>query len=400
MNTSFNKMYLVLSVLVITLFLNSCKEDMHRPLSLDLTVPPTVSNVRVENTRGGAIIRYSLPDDPNLMYVLAEFSTRQGTERQEKASVYSNQIVLEGFYDENDYTIELYSVSKAEVKSLPVNVTIHPKSSPVKDVFSSLNVFATFGGVMIQFENLEKQEYVLHTMYKDSLNNWVDYDRYYTTGATTENYAVRGLDSIETKFAFYLKDKWKNTTDTLYATLKPFFEEIFDKKLFKNAALSDDVYLPFYPLHPLNHIWEPGSLSYFFVDPDAYPGLGFPNWFTIDLGRKYVFGRMLFQGVNHKPNWKYALGCPRTFEIWGSNTPTTDWNEWTQLGSFTIEKPSGLPTGQLANEDIAQFTQGHSFDFAPIAESFRYVRFKTTSTFGGNPDICLLELTFWGSAVN
>jgi len=31
---------------------------------------------------------------------------------------------------------------------------------------------------------------------------------------------------------------------------------------------------------------------------------------------------------------------------------------------------------------------------------YRYMRFKTLTTFGGNADVMLLELTLWGKPVN
>jgi hypothetical protein len=49
-----------------------------------------------------------------------------GVVRQVKASSYVNYLTLEGFADESEYTVYLYSVNRSEKASAPVAVQVKP----------------------------------------------------------------------------------------------------------------------------------------------------------------------------------------------------------------------------------------------------------------------------------
>lgn len=381
----------------VMLLLFNCKEDLKGPLKKSNDIPNPPTNIKIENNAGSAIIRYDLPNDDNLLYVMAVFSSQEGTERVVKSSVFTNFVSLEGFGDSKEYNVSLFSVTRSEKRSFPVNVTIKPLRARVNDVFETLHTQTTFGGINMKFSNELQNEYVAHTLIKDSITGkWVEYDRLYTQ-AKDLDYSIRGFKSEPTDFAIYLTDKWNNNSDTLFTNLTPLFEIEFDKSLWKDAALSDDSNVPRYS--DLSQLWTPGAKTYFFMSP-TMPGLKLPNWFTIDLGRKYFFSRLLVNGVDHADSWRFAGGSPKTFEIWGSNLASTDWNNWTRLAQFECIKPSGLPLGTLSADDRAAWTAGQNYDFPIQPIGYRYIRFKTLMTFGGKPDVCLLELTFYGQPAN
>lgn len=390
------KNYLFIILVFIGIIFSSCESEINKPLKTDDAVPPQVTNVKVENLPGAAKITYALPNDPNVLCVLVTYMLPNGQEMRTKSSVYKSYVELEGFSVDKEYTVYLYTVSRAEVVSEPVEVKIHPTKAPIRFINETLNIIATFGGINLKFENPLALEFVLHTHYKDSTNTWTEYDRYYSD-AREVSYSVRGLENTPTEFRVFFTDKWQNSTDTTYVELTPLFEEIFDKTIWKDAALADDSNVARYG--PLSELWTPGTNTYFFIKSDM-PGLVLPNWWTIDLGKKYQFGRMLVNNVSHADTWMYARGTPEVFEIWGANEKTTDWNKWTLLGEFNCVKPSGLPLGQVNQADRDQCLAGDSYDFEASAESYRYVRFKTVKTFGNIPDVYLLELTFYGQAVN
>lgn len=386
---------LYLSVIVtILLILTSCDPETNSPLVKDTHVPSQVSNVSVENYAGGAKVKYSIPNDPKILYVLAKYTLSNGEEAQTKSSVFKNYVELEGFSQPEEIEVKLFTVSRSEIKSEPVIVKVNPLKAPVHNVFETLNASATFGGVHVSFSNPFGAEFVLHIFYKDSTGTWVDYDRLYTD-AQERSYASRGFESRPIDFRFFFTDKWHNSSDTLELNITPLFEVEFDKSLWKDAALPDDSNVPRYGA--LSQLWTPGTTTYFFIKPDM-PGLVLPNWWTIDLGKEYYFGRMHVHNVSHADTWMYARGTPEMFEIWGSNVKSTDWNDWTLLGEFTCVKPSGSPLGTVTQEDRDQALAGDSYDFDPINQSFRYMRFKTLKTFGNNLDTYLLELTFYGKA--
>src|SRR5690554_2438034 len=84
-----------------TLSLFSCKEEVKGPLFDSGEVPTAVSNIRVENRPGGAKITYTLPDDPNIAFVEATY-TRAGEKRKTISSLYQNTINIEGLYETSE----------------------------------------------------------------------------------------------------------------------------------------------------------------------------------------------------------------------------------------------------------------------------------------------------------
>src|SRR3546814_2663068 len=86
-------------VSICVLALIACtKEERHIPCEQSDRVPDPLRNVMVENLPGGAKLTYKVPDDPNLLYVKAEFET-QGEIRNVKASYYENTLRQDGFGD-------------------------------------------------------------------------------------------------------------------------------------------------------------------------------------------------------------------------------------------------------------------------------------------------------------
>lgn len=381
-------------ILATWILLVSCEAEKNEPLVQNSSVPPQVTGVIVENYKGSSRIYYTLPDDVNVLYVKSVHTLPNGAEVETKSSQYKNYIDVEGFLYAQEYTVNLYTVSRSEVESAPVRVTINPDRALVHDVFESLAVEEAFGGITAEFTNESGSDYIFHTLYKDTLGTWVERDRLYTN-AHERRHTIRGFQAEPTDFMFFFTDKWRNSSDTLSINITPWFEEEFDKSLWKAANLADDTTTPQYG--PLSELWTPGPTTYFFVSPNI-PGLTLPLWWTIDFGIRYQFGRIHVHTTSHNNNWRYTQGTPEIFEIWVTNIPTTNWDDWIMLGEYIIEKPSGLPPGELTQEDIDKVLEGHSFDFPASQESYRYMRFKTTKTFGNVPNVNLLELTLYGRA--
>ena len=389
------KISLLLGILFIVSFI-SCKEDIQGPLVETGKIPEPPTNIRVDNLPGGAKITYTLPNDPDVLYVYATFTSRGTEKRVAKSSVFQNYVVLDGFAEEIQYDVQLRSVTRSEALSAPVDVKINPLRAPIKNVFETLKAYETFGGVYTEFTNEEENEYVFYTLIKDSVSeNWIEYERYYTDSKERQ-IAIRGFDAVPTDFAFFFKDKWSNLSDTLFANFTPLYEEEMDKSLWKDANLADDSNLARDggAYSELKALW--GDNKDFFFQNAQTPNLKLPNWFTIDMGRKYLFSRINVLHVNHGDTWLYSRGAPLLFEIWATNTPTTNWDDWTLMGEFESVKPSGLPLGELTQEDRDHSKQGDEFDFILRQETFRYFRFKTLKTWGGQLDVMLLELTLYG----
>ena len=127
-NINNRSLLLFLSMLMISIV--SCKRNdgYNQPTSNDKTKPGIVSNIKVTNYNGGSYITYDLPKSDNILYVLAKYQIRDKEDRQTKSSYYSDTVNVEGFASSKDYNITLYTVSRAEVMSDPVTVTVHPKT--------------------------------------------------------------------------------------------------------------------------------------------------------------------------------------------------------------------------------------------------------------------------------
>jgi len=213
---------------------------------------------------------------------------------------------------------------------------------------------------------------------------------------TIRNFPLDGVLKYRTAFLPEVTaiDTFYTNYDSIPA---PAYEVRCDKNLWQNAGLSDDSDEGTYADWGLSNLWNDDSnadeMRNFFYQRDGYT---VPNWFTINLGEKYNFIRMKVNQLIHNDFWKFGDGSPKKFEIWATNTPTTNWDDWNLIGTFESVKPSGLPVGELSEEDQAANLAGEEYNFDPITDAFQYVRFKTLSTWGGVNHVCIRELTFWG----
>lgn len=387
-------------ILSVSIFF-ACTTDKQGPLESNEAIPQQVKVLNIENLPGASKVYYSLPEDPNILYIRGEYTLSNGQRKTVKASTYTNYVEIEGFGKSEQHLIKLYTVSRSEVNSAPVEVKVHPLPARIYEVFPTLEVSETFGGVHAVFFNESRAELILHTLVKDNLGKWVNYDRLYSD-APERRYSVRGLENVPTEFGFYFSDKWNNSSDTLKRTMTPLYERLIDKSNWKNAKLLNDTYIPEFDSWALENLWDNVPSTIFWGHPSKPENLSMPNWFTIDLGRQYILSRIRVNQLNHDNSFMFTGGAPKTFEIWASNNPTTDgdWNTWTYLGSYESVKPSGLPVGTLSDEDVRVAKEGEDFDFPVSISAYRYLRFKTTKTYGSRLNVALSELTLWGQQVD
>jgi len=97
------------------------------------------------------------------------------------------------------------------------------------------------------------------------------------------------------------------------------------------------------------------------------------------------------------PDRLYSQQDVKRFEVWGSNDPAADgsWDSWTKLLTCESIKPSGLPTGQTSEEDVAYAKAGERFVFPEGTPAVRYIRIKVLETWGEDNWSTTSELTFW-----
>lgn len=389
------KSFIAGNIALIVLFL-SCQKLERLPITNDGTAPGAVSNVNVENLEGAALLTYNLPTDQDLLYVKAEYTTKEGVKREFKTSSYDNKIYLNGFANAEPYEVKLYAVDKGENASAPVNVTVNPLTPPYLKVRESIRIFPDFGGVTTFFDNPAAGDVAIVLLKNDSLGNFSPVNTYYTD-LKNGLFSTRGFDSTEAKFGVYIRDRWGNRSDTLVAQLKPIFEMLLDRTKMRGLVLPGDA--PLYAGNSgVNNLFNGDITFWLNYHTNAQP---MPQWFSFDMGVTAKLSRLKwFMRSGDAATWYYySLHNPRNVEIWGSNNPSPDgsWDSWTLLTTHEQIKPSGLPIGQLDQNDLAAATAGEEVMIPIDAPAVRYIRFKTLRTWSDGNYVNFMELSLWGS---
>ncbi|MCC2598479.1 DUF5000 domain-containing lipoprotein [Sphingobacterium sp. FBM7-1] len=375
------------------------EENMLKPLEDNPVPPGTVSNITVKNKRGGAVLTYTLPSDQDLAYVKAEYRLPNGDNRTIKASFYTNQLTVDGFSQEGEYSVKLYAVNRSEVSSEPVEVTVHPEESPIWNIFRTLDVRAAFGGIQVTANNEDRADVAILIMEKNEYGEWIaDPNSIYTSTDQIKG-VMRGLDADEREFAFVVRDRWLNYTDTLYAAITPLYEEAIPNSGYRGYRLPGDA-----PNHTsTSHagMWDGDIMGWprIYMTQAAYSG---PHMTTVDLGVTAKLSRLVIWDYPEYFNGRtyYYKGNLKEFEIWGSDNPPSDgsMNNWHLLGKYSATKPSGLPFGQQNDEDYQTAEQGFSWEFDLEAPKVRYLRIVSTKNWDGSTYMAIGEIQAYGDA--
>ncbi|MBY5957354.1 DUF5126 domain-containing protein [Membranicola marinus] len=397
LNTDFGLWGFIL-FFALSMTLISCgKENLNVPLDNDSVAPSPVTNIQWEAIPGGAVITYTIPTDSDLLYVLGEYEIRPGVPQEQKTSFYERQMTLRGFGDTKEHEVKLYAVDRSGNKSEPVSVRITPLTSPVQQAFESLDYYSDFGGITVSLLNESQDNLVISILTKDSLGDWEDYDNFYS-GLPEIDFSIRGLPAEPVVFGVYIKDRWQNVSDTLEKELTPLFEEELDKTRFRELRLPGDGANTW----DLSALWDNVTTRYNGFRTADNEGL--PTHFNIDLGVKAKLSR--FRTWQVHDGREYSASNARLFELWGSNEPSPDgsYEGWTKLGEYEVKKPSGLPVGEISNEDIASAAAGDEHTVPISAPAIRYVRIKIIATFIAPPNAStggawMVETGFWGNEV-
>ncbi|MDR1096960.1 MAG: DUF4959 domain-containing protein [Tannerella sp.] len=432
----------------------SCTEvkDWNDPT--DNIPPGTVTNVNVRNLNGGAIIHYTRPNDSDLMGVKAVFSFGEDDVPQEVyASAFRDSIVVDGYADTNEHTVELYAIDKSGNLSAPAPVIIKPETPPVELIRQTLNVSPTFGGVYASWDNPlgKSMDIALYTI--DSVGDRVLHDRYYSSGVTGR-YTFRNLEIREQPIHIELRDRWNHYALPLDTVMEPLFEtqimgrDEMGRNIWSLYGLEDktntyrgdsNVPLNSTPFSVLHNGILYNSGDWWATDvcmlQNYIPGGGtnylYPVYFTIDMGVPSVYSRLAYYTRNRSPS--YSAWCWYEFEVWGTNTRPKDpaevgdgsvldnlkywtgwesveatdaWkNDWIKLADCVIRFPSGTPnnvSSVTSAEDIAFVQNGFHFDVDTDKTSVpcRYIRFVVRKTNNGANYLQASELCFWGAYVN
>lgn len=396
-NIVFKRSTGIFAVVGITaLLLKGCQEEAHQPM-VEGVKPGALTDIQVENRNGVAVISYSLPEQ-GAFYAVAEYEPRPGTKRQVKSSVYKQELVLDGFERADEYDITLYVVGRDEQRSDETHVTVNPLTPPYIETFNTLEIFEDWGGVSVHATNEREDDLMFGVFALDESGTPLTASAHYTKQVDVA-FAVRGFESEKTKFGLFVRDKWENHSDTLYVELTPLYEIELDRSKFTEVQLPTDTYRGHNLINtPMHRMWNDVTSNrddLFLTLPNASP---IPQWFTFDMHTEAKLSRFR---IWHRATFLFDAGAIKRLEVYGSNDPDPDgsWESWTLLGSFESKKPSGLPLGQLSNEDTEYINAGEEFVFGLDTPPVRYLRFKTLEVWGGVQYISIQMMKVWGQPV-
>ena len=402
MKTKFMKSFIFLGLLAFAL---SCSEEVEQmPLESNSIAPRPVTNVDVENLAGKVKLTYTLPDNEDLLYVKANYTLPTGREMEVKSSLYSSSMILQGFTGNDDVRVDIVAVNRSEVESEPVTISVNPLPSPIFDIFDSLKVGNAFGGIYVNAQNVEREDIAILVLTKNDQGDYIaDPNSIYT--ATNEiQKTIRGFDTIPREFAFTVRDRYLNYTDTLFTTLTPLFEQAIPKSNYGDLRLPNDA--PGHNSTPKSGMWDNDFINW----PRCYLTQG--NFIqdthitSFDIGVLTKLSRIViwdypeyFDSGNGAGRAYYYNVCMKEFEIYGSAElePTGDLDKWTLLGKYKEVKPSGLPYGQSNGEDFETANAGFSWEINVDAEPVRYIRIRMLDNWAGTYAMGISELQVYGN---
>jgi hypothetical protein len=389
-----NNLWCLLCILLAVIA--ACKKEIHGPLQSGGNTPGVLSKTTVENLPGAAKITYTLPDDADVLYVTAGFEIRPGVQKEEKASLYKNFLLLEGFADTLEHTVTLTVVSKSEKASAPVLVKVKPLLPPYLAVYRSLLVKEDWGGLSIAYTNAAKADVSIMTL-TDTAGIFESVDNYYTK-LPAGSYAIRGYDSVSRKFGLAVKDKWGNISDTLVKNYKPLYEKKLDKTKFQVVELPTDVKSEDnWGDMSVPRLWD-GSIDGWDMFHSKPHDL--PMWITFDMGVTAQLSRTTMWQRQDDQSYLFAQNNVKKYELWGSVNPNPDgsWdNSWIKLAESTVTKPSGRPLGDVAQEDIDAGKLGDELSIPLTMPRVRYIRVKIIEAFQpGASAANIAEISLWG----
>ncbi|WP_418892539.1 DUF4959 domain-containing protein [Limibacterium fermenti] len=361
--------------------------------------PGPIEEYSITPINGGATITYTIPNDEDILYVMAEYE-RNGKIFTDKSSVYKNSLTIEGFHNVDKVQAKIYKVNRQEQKSEPLAVEFTPLESLISIAKKSLKVQAAFGGVFAKWDNPEATELGIRLMMKDTIGNsdkLITGEMYYST-TKNEKYTFRTYDAVETDFAIAFEDKWGNISDTIRFTTTPLFETMVPKPYadFRSSIPYDNT-TNLGPNFPFSNLYDNkvNTSAHGWLTTSGSSGLSI----TFDLKQVVQLSRIVRHPYHI--NSLYGQANITDFEAWGIDKIDYDkiddksywldslsvrWgaikgvdattvlpdktfkDDWTYLGRNTV------PAGLTSTEQNALSASGVESEVPVEAKPVRYVR--------------------------
>lgn len=454
-----NKIFYLL--LFVSALIFGCTELKDWADAKDSIPPGKVINPVSESLPGGARITYSLPADKDLLGVKAvySFSDQDLELREAFSSAFKDTIEIYGFPDTKQRSISLYCIDKSGNESEAVSLTITPTTPPVQLISESLKLSATFGGVLMKWENEYKADVAISLFAEDSIGEMKLYDTHYTS-AETGAFSFRGFNDKPRKFQIITRDRWGNYSTPIEKTITPLYEtEILSRDQYgvllwqrygwsdrsvewrgdiakdtRNGleTITDGITVGLDGIY----YWST-DYNYLATFDPSFPATQttMPAYFTIDLGQKvslsrhklWMRGRNSSQAYLLSSHRYFQQGAPKYYEIWGcENEPKQPgdfaskaeslayWTGWAELGGtdswkndwIKLADCENLPisgaqtTAELTVEDIIAADNGYEANVSPELsdKKIRYLRFVFKENWEKTrTNFQMVEIKFFGA---
>lgn len=399
----------------------------------DSTKPEKVIVNEVISKSGALEIHFSLSKgNADIAEVVASYFNKQGKKMEFTVSRYSSFILVEGFTGTDEVTVELRCVDNSGNESDITKVQATPLKSSIELAMETMKVVPAFGGVKVEWQNLNANQFAIHVLSEDTLQKGVvslveDPSKTIYTSDSLNTYAyIRQYPSIEQKFGFIISDKWGNRTDTLISALTPYKEDRIDYNLVKAVTFfNPSTYAgsrdyDTYAINPATGIQNDGNahgtafvpqtifngirtgnlfLGYKFVknllDPNPANRIIISDYYlTFDLNMNVRLNRVI---IYPRPTntYTYKRSSVKRFRIWGTNDANNQrWSKfpetWTLIGEYVGKEPANRDN--LTPEEIEYFNFNQEYSIsednvnpnARTTETFRYMRLQLMETYNKN----------------
>lgn len=147
------KLYLYLLALIVVC-ISACKEGTRFETEENSTTPPgPPTDITWEALNGGARFYYTVPADEDLLSVDAEYTNSNGKTFRFTASYYVDSLDVIGLGSTDPFTIKLFSVNRAGVRSVAVDQEVIPLEPAVTRVAGTLALKPGFSSFFVDWEN-------------------------------------------------------------------------------------------------------------------------------------------------------------------------------------------------------------------------------------------------------
>ena len=432
--------YLIIGLIGTTVLLTaffSCVEQKD-----DFTkapAPAQVINPSWVATNGGALIRYTLPNDNSLLFVKAVYVNSLGNKVFRSSSQYTDQIDIDGFNDLEAHKVDLVSVGHNGKESAPVTITVVPDTSYIELIRRNMVVQKATGGLNIKWYNPSKKMVYAYINYDNDQDTVRSAERILASEAEYYNDDIFGLDTIPFQVDIQIEDLSGNKTAmTDKGKHKPDPEVIINKKTWKvitNLSCDADKYegkLIYFFDDIIDNIIDGGTVesggndSYFIIhkDDNSDPIQWINGSTELDKALLFVIDMNKYARLSRIKFWQRAY---HYISSEGSNKPngTYAYYEEDNLRAFlfmglTEEEMIGMTKAKLAaklwmekwvNCDVGdphdadgkipaskyqEAVNGHEFRLPNFSKPFRYIIIGITKSFGSETQICGSEITLYG----